>query len=105
MDRATPLALRHHLRDLPDPRTGQCTHDFLDIITIAICATVCGQQSWTDMDLYGEAHRDWLRTFLRLPSGIPSHTTCTGFWMWCSTRTGVDRGRGTGRRTWCGCGG
>jgi predicted transposase YbfD/YdcC len=71
MDRATPLALRHHFRDLPDPRTGQCTHDLLDIITIAIC----GQQSWTDMELYGETHRDWLRTFLRPPGGIPSHDT------------------------------
>jgi predicted transposase YbfD/YdcC len=75
MDSATPLALGHHFRDLPDPRTGQCTHDLLDIITITICAVICGQHAWTDIELYGETHQDWLKTFLRLPDGIPSHDT------------------------------
>jgi predicted transposase YbfD/YdcC len=75
MDSATPLALGHHFRDLPDPRTGQCTHDLLDIITITICAVLCGQHAWTDIELYGETHQDWLKTFLRLPDGIPSHDT------------------------------
>jgi predicted transposase YbfD/YdcC len=75
MDSAPSLALGHHFRDLPDPRTGQCTHDFLDILTITICAVICGQHTWTDIELYGETHHDWLQTFLRLPDGIPSHDT------------------------------
>jgi predicted transposase YbfD/YdcC len=75
MDSATPLVLGHHFRDLPDPRTGPCTHDFLDILTITICAVICGQHAWTDIELYGENHADWLKTFLRLPNGIPSHDT------------------------------
>ena len=75
MDRATPLALAHPFHDLPDPRTGPCTHGLLDIITIALCAVICGQHTGTDIKLYGETHHDWLRTFLRLPSGVPSHDT------------------------------
>jgi predicted transposase YbfD/YdcC len=75
MDSVPSIALGHHFRDLPDPRTGQCTHDLLDILTITICAVICGQHTWTDIELYGETHRDWLQTFLRLPDGIPSHDT------------------------------
>jgi len=76
MDSRPPLSLAHHFRDLPDPRLSPlCDHDLLDLITIAICAVICGQHAWTDMELYGETHHDWLKTFLRLPNGIPSHDT------------------------------
>lgn len=76
MDSQPPLSLAHHFRDLPDPRLSPlCDHDLLDIITIAICAVICGQHAWTDMELYGETHHAWLKTFLRLPNGIPSHDT------------------------------
>jgi len=74
MDSHPPLALTHHFQDLPDPRrSALCDHDFLDMIAIAICAAICGQHSWTDIELYGETHYGWLKTFLRLPNGIPSH--------------------------------
>jgi predicted transposase YbfD/YdcC len=76
MDSQPPLSLAHHFRDLPDPRLSHlCDHDLLDLITIAICAVICGQHAWTDMELYGQTHHDWLQTFLRLPNGIPSHDT------------------------------
>ncbi len=76
MDSYSPLAIGHHFRDLPDPRRGPlCAHDLLDIIAITICAVICGQHSWTDIELYGETHYAWLKTFLRLPNGIPSHDT------------------------------
>jgi predicted transposase YbfD/YdcC len=76
MDRQTPLAITHHFRDLPDPRLGRlCRHELLDIIAITICAVICGQHTWTDIALYGQDHYDWLKTFLRLPNGIPSHDT------------------------------
>src|SRR5258708_12884283 len=76
MDSHPPLALTLHFQDLPDPRrTALCNHDLLDIIAIAICAAICGQHSWTDIELYGETHHDWLKTFLRLPNGIPAHAT------------------------------
>jgi predicted transposase YbfD/YdcC len=76
MDSHPPLSLSHHFQDLPDPRRGPlCDHDLVDIIAIAICAVICGQHAWTDIELYGETHHAWLKTFLRLPNGIPSHDT------------------------------
>lgn len=76
MDSQPPFALRHPFQDLPDPRRGPlCRHHLLDILAITICAVLCGQHSWTDIELYGETHFAWLKTFLRLPHGIPSHDT------------------------------
>jgi hypothetical protein len=70
MDRQPPLALSHHFRDLPDPRRGPLSErDLLDIIAIAICAVICGQHTWTDIELDGQTHHDWLKTFPRLPNG------------------------------------
>jgi predicted transposase YbfD/YdcC len=76
MGRHPPLAIPHHFRDLPDPRLGHlCRHELLDILVIALCAVLCGQHTWTDIAFYGQDHHDWLKTFLRLPNGIPSHDT------------------------------
>jgi len=47
----------------------------LDIITITICAVICGAESWVDIESYGRAKEEWLREFLELPAGIPSHDT------------------------------
>jgi predicted transposase YbfD/YdcC len=50
-------------------------HKLIDIITISICAVVCGADGWTDIELYGIARKKWLSKFLELPNGIPSHDT------------------------------
>ena len=47
----------------------------MDIIVIAICAVVCGADSWVDVELFGKSKRDWLTRLLELPNGIPSHDT------------------------------
>jgi predicted transposase YbfD/YdcC len=74
MDRHPTLAITHHFRDLPDPRQARlCEHDLIDIIVIAICAVVSGQYAWTEIAFYGQDHEKWLKTFLRLRNGIPSH--------------------------------
>ncbi len=65
-----------HFSSLPDPRTGNATlHSLMDILVIAICAIICGADGWTDMELWGTTNETWLRTFLALPEGIPSHDT------------------------------
>ncbi len=46
-----------------------------DILVIAICGFICGVDNWVDLELFGNAKREWLRTFLALPNGIPSHDT------------------------------
>jgi predicted transposase YbfD/YdcC len=62
--------------DLPDPRVDRCKHHkLLDIVTIAICAVISNADGWTYIEAYGRAKETWLRQFLELPAGIPSHDT------------------------------
>ncbi len=72
-----PLAsLEHHFGGLPDPRTGNAKqHKLLDILVIAICAVICGADGWNEIELFGKKKKKWLKTFLALPNGIPSHDT------------------------------
>jgi predicted transposase YbfD/YdcC len=68
--------LLEHFASLDDPRIDRCKrHRLIDIIAIAICATICGAEGFTDFQDYGLAKEQWLRTFLDLPNGIPSHDT------------------------------
>jgi predicted transposase YbfD/YdcC len=62
--------------DLPDPRVqGRCDHELLDIVLITVCAVLCGAESWSDVEEFGQAKEGWLRQYLALPAGIPSHDT------------------------------
>ena len=62
--------------DLPDPRNvDQCDHLLIDILFIAVCAVICGADGFTDMEEFGLAKEAWLRQFLELKNGIPSHDT------------------------------
>jgi DDE_Tnp_1-associated len=61
---------------LEDPRSDHTRrHQLIDIITIAVCGVICGADSWVDMELFGRSKEGWLRGFLELPNGIPSHDT------------------------------
>ena len=65
-----------HFQALEDPRLERSRlHNLLDIVAITICAVICGADSWVDVEKYGQAKQDWLRRFLKLPNGIPSHDT------------------------------
>ena len=65
-----------YLVDLEDPRIERSKrHRLMDIITIAICAVICGADSWVYVELFGQSKEEWFRTFLELPNGIPSHDT------------------------------
>jgi predicted transposase YbfD/YdcC len=76
MDARTLTTVADYFVDLPDPRTGPAVrHDLLTIVTIAVCAVLCGADTWVDVELFGRSKRDWLRTFLVLPRGVPSHDT------------------------------
>ena len=61
---------------LEDPRIERSKrHKLLDIITIAICAIICGADSWVHIEMFGRSKEEWFQTFLELPGGIPSHDT------------------------------
>lgn len=62
--------------DLTDPRVERSRrHELFDLVVVALCATLAGSDSWADIERFGNARIEWLRTFLRLKNGIPSHDT------------------------------
>ena len=71
---ATPEILRV-LNDVPDPRRHNVRHKLIDILTLALIGVICGADDWVTVVTYARAKEAWLRTFLELPCGIPSHDT------------------------------
>lgn len=69
-------SISEHFAGLEDPRVEHLNnHKLMDIIIIAICAVICGAEGWTDVELFGNERLEWLRQFLELEHGIPSHDT------------------------------
>jgi predicted transposase YbfD/YdcC len=91
------VSIARYFADLPDPRIDRTKkHPLGDILVIALCAVLAGADSWEEVQAFGEAKADWLKRFLSLPNGIPSHDTfyrvftrldpqrfgaCVGEWM------------------------
>lgn len=61
--------------ELSDPRAANARHDLLEVMFIALAATLCGAETCSDMALFGRAKLEWLRQVLKLPHGAPSHDT------------------------------
>ena len=71
-----PVTLIEQFGDLPDPRVDRTKkHKLIDIIFVAICGAICGTEGWTDVEEFGKTKQDWLRQFVELKNGIPSHDT------------------------------
>jgi predicted transposase YbfD/YdcC len=65
-----------HFEKITDPRTDRgANHSLIDMIFLTLCATICGADSWADVERYGNSKLDWLRKFVPLEFGIPSHDT------------------------------
>lgn len=75
MDGQATAEILRVLEKLPDPRRANACHKLIDILTIALFAVVCGADGWKQVEAYGKAKVAWLKTFLELPHGIPSHDT------------------------------
>ena len=68
--------LAEHFGSLEDPRATHLTdHKLIEVIIIAICGVICGAETWTDIELFGNERQEWLKEFLELKNGIPSHDT------------------------------
>lgn len=75
MDEFIPQ-FQQHFQKVNDPRQAhKVRHPLIEIITISFLAILCGADDWTEVELFATAREDWLREFLELPSGIPSHDT------------------------------
>ncbi len=74
----TPIpSIEAHFSELTDPRRddSRTRHKLIDMLVIAICAVICGADSWVAVESFGHAKFTWLSRLLKLPNGIPSHDT------------------------------
>jgi predicted transposase YbfD/YdcC len=70
------ISIVEHFGELRDPRREhKKLHPLTDVLIIALCAVICGADSWRQVEAFGIAKRRWLSRFLQLPNDIPSHDT------------------------------
>lgn len=73
---AKPWTIKHHFRMLKDPRRRhRRLHRLVDIVVISISAVIAGAEDWHQVVTFARRRQDWLKRFLSLPNGIPSHDT------------------------------
>jgi len=73
--RQTP-SIVDHFSIIQDPRIERTKeHKLLDIIVIALCGVISGADGWYEVEEFGNEKLEWLKTFLELNNGIPSHDT------------------------------
>jgi predicted transposase YbfD/YdcC len=76
MSESVTLSLFESLGQVPDPRLERTRlHPLVDILVVAVCATICAAETWEEIAEFGHAKEGWFRKFLALPDGIPSHDT------------------------------
>lgn len=76
MGKEKDISLIGCMREVPDPRAPyNQKHKFLDIIVITITAVLSGMDTWNEIEDWASSKKEWLRQFLELPGGIPSHDT------------------------------
>ncbi len=69
-------SIEKHFGKIADRRVvTRSSHKLIDVIAIAILGVLCGADGWVGIETYGKAKEEWLKTFLELPNGIPSHDT------------------------------
>ena len=75
MDAQVSEGLLRYFRIIQDPRAANAWHLLEDILAIAIMAVLCGAEGWAAVEAWGCVNQEWLKTFLELPHGIPTHDT------------------------------
>lgn len=74
---STDSAIFTHFHSVADPRRpgANLKHDLFEMIVLTLCAVICNANTWADVERFGVKRLDWLRKFLKLENGIPSHDT------------------------------
>ena len=76
MEEESTTSLHSIFEGIEEPRVERTRrHELLDIILIAIVGVLCGADGWVEIEAFGKTKEAWLKTFLALPNGIPSHDT------------------------------
>ena len=69
-------SFQEHFTDIDDPRIDRSKcHLLMDILFLSVCATIAGADGPSDIADFGRQQIQWLRKFIALPNGIPSHDT------------------------------
>ena len=72
----TTASLLEYFASVADPRIERSRlHPLTSVLVLSLCAVVCGADSFVAIEHFGRAREAWLKTFLDLPNGIPSHDT------------------------------
>src|SRR3569623_378445 len=75
MDAQATREILRVLEEIPAPRRHNVRHKLIDLLTLGLMGVICGADDWVTVVQYAQAKESWLKTFLELPSGIPSHDT------------------------------
>ena len=75
MEDIDPLSVEDAFGDLKDPRRRSPEHQLSELLVVAIAAILSGADSWVGIATWGQAKVDWLRQYLTLANGVPSHDT------------------------------
>jgi predicted transposase YbfD/YdcC len=67
------VSIQEHFSEVTDPRRRKVVYPLINVITIAICAVICGADDFVAMAAFGRKKREWLSQFLDLSTGVPSH--------------------------------
>ena len=75
-DEMTPASILEYFAAIPDPRIERRRlHPLTSILALSLIAVICGADSFVAIEDFGQSKETWLKTFLDLPNGIPSHDT------------------------------
>lgn len=70
------LGLVECMAAVEDPRVDRTkAHELVDILVLSVLAVLCGADGWEDIELFGKIRLQWLRKFIKLRNGVPSHDT------------------------------
>ena len=73
MARNVTAGIQEHFADLTDPRRRKVIYPLINIVTIALCAVMCGADDFVSIALWARTKQKWLAKFMDLSAGIPSH--------------------------------
>ena len=70
------ISILDYFQGLEDPRsTVNRKHRLGDLIVISVCGVLAGADGPKAIGVWAESHDEWLKKYLELPNGIPSHDT------------------------------
>jgi predicted transposase YbfD/YdcC len=75
MEEGSVWSIQEAFGDLKDPRSRTPTHKLEEMLVVALCAILCGAETWVGIQIWAQGKLEWLRRFVPLCNGVPSHDT------------------------------